>query len=100
MRYVLFVTMLALLTGCNQKTSEVITVKKLGKVCEDIVKDYDADHIELILEAHGIEGNLYQTSQLGLAVAQSNLRRSLGYGHTFSKFDCVQMMKELFIENN
>jgi predicted component of type VI protein secretion system len=116
MRYILFITVLALLTGCNQKTdevlpektsevlpektNEVITVKKLGEVCEDILTTLDANQTPLMLELHEIKADKEQLDAVYREVAGAKLMEVIeGKGNYYNKFKCVEMMKSIFIED-
>jgi len=111
MKHILFIAVVTLLIGCNQKVTEavtekvpemaakVITIKKLGEVCEDILTSLDANQTPLILELHEIEADDKQLDSLYKQVAYAKFSEiRLGKG-SYTKFECVEMMKSIFIKD-
>ena len=125
MRYILFITVLALLTGCNQKTGEVLpgqtkevipiksfqapektektektakipSLKQLGDACQEFLSNrYDADRAPLVLEMLEIEANETQILTLNVEFAMA----ALSIEERFTKFKCVEIMKSIFIKD-
>lgn len=122
MRYILFITVLALLTGCNQKTGEVLpgqtkevipiksfqapkktektakipSLKQLGDACQEFLSNrYDADRAPLVLEMLEIEANETQILTLNVEFAMA----ALSIEERFTKYKCLEIMKSIFIKD-